>query len=107
TEDEPDHPYEHAGGQNVPGEIERRPSRAARAERKKALHRVHRVDEEIKDEAVEDERVQKRDERPLLEHRLLRGDDPEGATDALGQMVEAVFRLAPTDRLEYLVKAGS
>src|ERR1041384_1945903 len=107
AQDQADHAQKHAGGQKIGGETERSPTGAARAEGKKALHRVHRVDQEVKEKAVEDERMQERDERPLLEYRLLRGDDPEGAADALGQTVEAVFRLAAPDRLEYLIKAGA
>ena len=70
----------------------------------KTFENVDKINQEIKNEAVKNHRVEKRHHRPFLEHALLGQDDPQSAANPIGEMVEANIRLTPGDGPVNVVK---
>ena len=99
-----DHSRQHTGGEQIAGDVKWIPETAAGMDAEEAFQNIDKVNQEVKNESVEDHRVEQRHHRPLLEHALLGQNNPQGTADAARQIVEARIRLAPGDRPVNVVK---
>ena len=78
--------------------IEQIPRSAARVNAEEAFEHIDQIDEKIKNETVENQRVQERDDRPGLENRLLGEHDPNRPPNPFRQMIETRIGFAARNR---------
>ena len=71
-----DHAHEHGGRQHITGDIENVPQTAARMQAKETFENIDKIHQKIKNKTVKYHRMEKRHDRPFLEHTLLGQDDP-------------------------------